>query len=91
MARKKKNSSENSNNSNTPSTTFYGLTIKAGDCLKVVFGKYCYYIKVLQVNPENPTVILGKDLYGKELVLRLTKALMVQRLEPEEYERRKRW
>ncbi|RLG58788.1 hypothetical protein DRN86_05205 [Candidatus Geothermarchaeota archaeon] len=87
MARKRKQTATTTSNS----STFYGLEINEGDCLKVVFGKFCYYIQVLQVNPENPTVILGRDLYGKELVLRLTKALMVQRLPKEEYEKRKRW
>jgi len=87
MARKRKNNNSNSSSS----TSFYGLTIAEGDCLKVVFGRFCYYVQVLQVNPENPTVVLAKDLYGKDLVLRLTKALMVQKIDREEFEKKKRW
>jgi len=91
MAKKRRSNNSNNINSASTSTSFYGLDIHEGDCLKVVFGKFCYYVQVLQVSPENPTVILARDLYGKELVLRLTKALMVQRLPREEFEKRKKW
>jgi len=91
MARRKRQTQPERPTTVGNSSTFYGLEITEGDCLKVVFGKFCYYVQVLQVSPENPTIILAKDLYGKELVLRLTKALMVQRLPREEYEKRKRW
>jgi len=91
MPRRKRSNSNNSNSNSSNSTSFYGLAIKAGDCLKVIFGRYCYYIEVLEVNSENPTVVLGRDLYGKQLVLRLTKALMVQKIPREEYESKKKW
>jgi len=86
MARKRKNSNSNSSNS----TSFYGLQIKAGDCMKVVFGRFCYYVEVLEVNPENPTVMLCKDIYGHTLILRLTKAIMVQKIPREDFEKRVR-
>jgi len=87
MPRRKKNSSENTNNS----TSFYGINIEVGDCLKIVLGRYCYYLQVEQISPENPTVVIGRDIYGKVTVIRLTKALIIAKIPREEFERKKRW
>ena len=62
----------------------YGLDIYVGSCLKVVYGRYCWYIKVIEFS-ENPTRLIGEDIYGNTVVINLSKATLVMTINEDEY------
>jgi hypothetical protein len=62
----------------------YGLDIYIGSCIKVVYGRFCWYIKVLEFS-ENPTRLVGEDIYGNIVVINLAKATLVMSINEEEY------
>jgi hypothetical protein len=62
----------------------YGLDIYVGSCLKVVYGRFCWYIKVIEFS-ENPTRLIGEDIYGNTVVINLSKATLVMTINEDEY------
>jgi hypothetical protein len=62
----------------------YGLEIFLGSCLKVVYGRFCWYIKVIEFS-ENPTRVIGEDIYGNTVVINLSKATLVMTINEDEY------
>jgi hypothetical protein len=62
----------------------YGLEIFLGSCLKVVYGRFCWYIKVVEFS-ENPTRLVGEDIYGNTVVINLSKATLVMTINEDEY------
>jgi len=62
----------------------YGLDIYVGSCLKVVYGRFCWYIRVVEFS-ENPTRLVGEDIYGNTVVINLSKATLVMTINEEEY------
>ena len=62
----------------------YGLDIYVGSCIKVVYGRFCWYIKVLEFS-ENPTRLVGEDIYGNIVVINLAKATLVMTIPEDEY------
>jgi hypothetical protein len=62
----------------------YGLEIFLGSCLKVVYGRFCWYIRVVEFS-ENPTRLIGQDIYGNTVVINLSKATLVMTINEEEY------
>jgi hypothetical protein len=62
----------------------YGLDIYVGSCLKVVYGRFCWYIRVVEFS-ENPTRVIGEDIYGNTVVINLAKATLVMTINEEEY------
>jgi len=61
------------------------LDIKAGDVVKVVYGRYAWYIIVTSV--QNLPYLRGRDLYGNEVTLDIRKATLVAKLNPKQAER----
>jgi len=70
-------------------TRVKGLEIHEGDCLKVIYGRYAWIVKIKE-RTSNPLVWVCEDIYGHELTLDLSRAVLIQRLSEEDYERRKR-
>ena len=78
--------------------TATGLTfdVKPGEMIKVVYGRYAWYVLVTSVRMA--PIIQGRDVYGNEVRLDLRKAMMVVKLTPEQaqevlrraYQRRKK-
>ena len=62
----------------------YGLDIYIGSCIKVVYGRFCWYIKILEFS-ENPTRLVGEDIYGNIVVINLSKATLVMTIPEDEY------
>jgi hypothetical protein len=62
----------------------YGLEIFLGSCLKVVYGRFCWYIRVVEFS-ENPTRVIGEDIYGNTVVINLSKATLVMTINEDEY------
>ena len=62
----------------------YGLEIYVGSCLKVVYGRFCWYIRIVEFS-ENPTRVIGEDIYGNTVVINLSKATLVMSINEEEY------
>jgi len=62
----------------------FGLDVYIGSCLKVVYGRYCWYLRV-EAFTENPTRVIGKDIYDNNVVINLSKATLVMTINEEEY------
>jgi len=65
-------------------TKIFGIDVFVGTCLKVVYGRYCWYVRI-EGFTENPTRILAKDIYDNSVVINLAKATLVMTIPEEEY------
>ncbi len=68
-------------------TRIRGFEIQEGKCYKILVAKFVYYIKVESIS-ENPFVILGKDIYGKNIQLNLGKASLISEYDCESFDNR---
>jgi len=74
----------------------FSYNIRPGEMLKVVYGRYAWY--VLVTNVRMMPIVQGRDVYGNEVKLDLRKAMMIVKLTPEQaqevlrrtYQRRKK-
>lgn len=66
----------------------HGLEIKEGNVLRVGIGKVFYVVKVKGIT-DNPYIVLCEDVYGHEATINLAKAFLIQKLNKEDFERRR--
>ena len=60
----------------------FAFDVKPGEMLKVVYGRYAWYVLVTSV--RTLPIIRGIDVYGNEVKLDLRKAMLVAKLTPEQ-------
>jgi len=59
--------------------------IKTGDVVKIVYGRYAWYIIV--TSTQNMPYLRGRDLYGNEVTLDTRKATLIAKLNPQQAEK----
>ena len=68
-------------------TKIRGFDIEEGKCYKILIAKFVYYIRIEDIS-ENPFVVLGKDIYGKNIQLNLGKASLISEYDCLDFENR---
>jgi len=67
----------------TNSINYLGIEIKKGNYYKIVFSRYCYYVKVIDI--PSPNYLLCLDIYGHKCIIRLGKTIMISELTEKEF------
>ena len=62
---------------------YLGMTIEKGKYYKIVFSRFCYYVKVVDI--PSPNFLLCLDIYGHKCIIRLGKTIMLSELSEEEF------
>ena len=71
-----------------PKVLYFGkMQIKEGDCLSILVSGRTYVIKVTEITDYNQ--IIGEDIAGNPVMIRVGKIMALKKIPPDEYERRR--
>ncbi len=66
----------------------HGLEIKEGNVFRVGIGRAFFIVRVKSAT-DNPNIALCEDIYGHEVTINLAKAFLIQKLNKEDFMRRR--